>query len=619
MLFWVLFLYLPPILNGEPTFHIGPSEGEIIGQFYKKDNGEITVLKTKLTKTFSIDIETLELGTLLQTYVGEIANDLQQKIKDLTAMETDTKESFVVSSTGQLIRITRSVTYQTASERCHELNSTMVEVLDDSTLQEIKDFLKVLQETPTTVTVDKIWQPLETSRAKLPRFEKSRTYLPKNLGALNVTKKLTGLSSRDNCGTFTFSTTTFDTETCTSENKAICISNTNLDDLFQLDITRLHATSLKKQLQNYNTIIKTLLDHLPTATTLPQQTQEIEMINIDETKLLTTLRKLKIPNLSTPTRYNILTFIASFVKQLLRISENLLNKNALQIIHSYQLFDDDSSKIHPTRMSLTKSTTTLIIEIQYVQDKETMQDITLFPLFINDFSPNFMGKVLMSKDDKTCIVNNCAEPFCTIDTENISPCCHVHLLQDFSKGTCDMSSMYKQPFYFTVTTDTVLITSQTKTILKSNNCPIKYTLPDGTIKIKMINDTSECTWKVNDKNILKEGKPVIEILSNKLTFEPHDPTKINISETFDEYIIPISSFIGSVFTITISLMSIYIYVRNKETNTEDNFNNDYDSREPLQLQAIESQQIHNIRPILRNTEQNFPHCSGSESISSTSS
>jgi len=140
------------------------------------------------------------------------------------------------------------------------------------------------------------------------------------------------------------STTTFATKACTEELPAICVSNTNLEGLFQLDITKLHTKALDKQPQTNTNLVENLLKNTPTITETQAETTLIEIINLDQTEILATLTSISITNLSPTPRYNILTFISSFVKQLLRITNNLTNKDLHKLVNSNSLEFDHISR-----------------------------------------------------------------------------------------------------------------------------------------------------------------------------------------------------------------------------------------------------------------------------------
>ena len=617
MIKFSILLLLLSQMNSQITFKIGPSGGDITGQYYHKINEEITVFQSPEYEWYTIDIDALQLGTSIKTYVTDIENDLTKKIKELTKAENESKTSFIVSSQGNLIRITKKLNYKSASEKCIELNSTIHETKDTETLTELKEFQTILKSSAIPTTFDTIWQPIEMDRVKQPRFEKTRTPLPLNIGESATTITLSSLSSEDNCGTYTLSTSTFSTKPCAEGLPAICVSNTNLEDLFQLDISKLHVKALDKQLQINTNLVKNLLKHTLTITTPPTETTAIELINLDQTKLLKTLKSIPITNLSPTTRYDILTFISSFVKQLLHTTDSLTNKDPRQLVNSNSLLESSTTPdAIPIGMSLFKTTNKLFIRIKVIKNSEKMTQINLLPLTVNTFTPTFTGQVLLSKDNKTCIIDNCIQPYCTIEHNKISPCCHIHLLEDTSKGDCQITAANKQPSFFSMNENTFIISSQSESSLKSTNCPLHYILPQGTIKIRMLNDTSTCTWKVGNQLLPTEGKPIVELLTDNLKFSTYDLTKITVSQTFDELILPISSFIGTIITIMVSALTIYLYIKNKSPDMFTNTDNNNDNED---IESYQIQPINQIRPILRQTSQIFPTSSGSNSISSNSS
>lgn len=612
----LILLLVSSQMNNQITFNIGPSGGDVTGQYYYKPNEEVTVFKSPENEWFTIDIDTLQLGTSLKTYIQDIENDLTNKIKELTTTENESKESFIVSSQGHLIRITKKLKYEDAVKKCLELNSTIHETKDTNTLKELKDFQEVLKTSATQTTFDTIWQQLEQNRMKQPRFEKSRTHLPSKIGESATTITLSALSAKENCGTYTLSTSTFTTKSCTEELPAICVSNTNLEDLFQLDITKLHAKSLEKQLETNTNLVNNLLKHTPTITTSPTTTTAIKLIDLEQTNLLTTLKTISITNLSSTTRYNILTFISNFVKLLLRTTDSLTNKDPRKLVNSNSLLDSSiTPNAIPIGMFLFKTSDKLFIKIKIIKNSNEMTQINLLPLTVNAFTPTFSGPVLLSKDNKTCIINNCIKPYCTLEHSNISPCCHVHLLQDTSKGDCQITALQRQPSFFNINENTFIVSSHSRSSLKSTNCPLQYVLPQGTVKIKMLNDTSDCKWKVENQLLPTGGKPIVELLTDKLHFNEYDLTKIRISQTFDDLVLPISSFIGTIITIVVSALTIYLYIKNKSPDmfTEEDTTNNED------IESYPLQQTNQVRSILRPTNQMFPTSSGSNSISSTSS
>ena len=418
----LILLLLSSEMKNQITFNVGPSGGDITGQYYHKIDETITVFESPKNEWFTIDINTLQLGTSLKKYVKDIENDLAGKIAELTDSANESKSHFIVSSQGNLIRITKKLNYVNALQKCAELNSTLHETQNTDALKELQEFKEILENSATPTTFDTIWQPLEFNRLQQPRFEHSRRTLPTKISNSSTTITLNALTTKDNCGTYTMSTTTFTTKACTAELPAICISNTSLKDLFQLDITKLHAKALDKQLQTNTNLVENLLKNTPTITDLPAETLPIEIIDLDQTKLLTTLKSISITNLSPTTRYDILTFISSFVKQLLRITNNLTNKDPRKLVNSNSLLESSTTpRAIPVGMSLSKTNEKLFIKIKIITNSDTMTKITLLPLTVNAFTPSFTGHVLLSKDNKTCLIDNCIQPYCTIEHNNISP------------------------------------------------------------------------------------------------------------------------------------------------------------------------------------------------------
>ena len=85
-----------------------------------------------------------------------------------------------------------------------------------------------------------------------------------------------------------------------------------------------------------------------------------------------------------------------------------------------------------------------------------MTQLNLLPLTVNTFTPTFTGQVLLLKDNKTCINDNCIQLYCTIEHNKISQRCHIHLLEDTSTEDCQITAMNE---------NTCIISSQSESSL----------------------------------------------------------------------------------------------------------------------------------------------------------